>query len=324
MNVQAHRATKILELRGAIGLEVSAVDLVRDLEAARGAPVLLRIDSGGGDIDTAVAVSEALLAYPGETRAYVIRAFSAAAVIALHCAHRTMAADGLLMMHKARCASVGTANDHSRIAADLVDKDRYLERKVSAAAGLPESLFSEIDSQVLDARQCMELGIAHELGPASNRTPWPCREVTPGISAREALELLDRSRQRFDTSKAEARAAELKLAEAQSPSYAALIEQSRRPSEIDDNIPLEELESMLDGLNEVNRRRREVLDRAVLQAELCARAFEERIQSPYAEPLSWSCGACGIRNFHPPGEGSVPTPCFSCGEAIPKNQGDLK
>lgn len=106
---------------------VSAQEFKDALESVSPKPVVLRIDSSGGDVFDAFAMCSAIQRYPGRVKACVDGlAASAASYIAVVCDEVEMADYAYLMIHCASSQVRGNARDLEDVAARLRNIDANL------------------------------------------------------------------------------------------------------------------------------------------------------------------------------------------------------
>ena len=137
--------------------DVCPVDVRDALESAGDGPVTLHINSGGGDVFAAFAISNMLRAKKGKKTCMVDGvAASAASVIALVCDEVIMPENAMLMIHRASGAVWGNAGE-MRDMADTLDKidGQMLDVYENAAA---EGVDREKLAQMVEAETWLTAG----------------------------------------------------------------------------------------------------------------------------------------------------------------------
>lgn len=145
---------------------VSATAFAKALKGMSG-PISLRINSPGGDVFAARAMSAAMKEYSGgEITAYVDGyAASAASVLAV-AANRCVMADGSFMMiHNAWTFSVGNAEEHLQTAALLEKIDASLAATYATKSGKDAAHFAELMAAEtwFTAEEAIANGLADEM-----------------------------------------------------------------------------------------------------------------------------------------------------------------
>lgn len=96
------------------------IDIRRMLDGAKGKPVNVYINSGGGDLFAGVAISNMLKRHDSTTKAIIDGlAGSAASIIAFGCEEIEMPSNSYLMIHKPSCSAHGNADDLLKMAETL-------------------------------------------------------------------------------------------------------------------------------------------------------------------------------------------------------------
>lgn len=119
---------------------IRAKDFVAELRAQTAPRLHVRINSPGGDVMDGVAIYNALRAHPADIVVHVdALAASIASLIAMAGRQVVMAANAMLMVHKAWGITIGNADQH-RATADVLDKidDRQLIQAYTARSGAAE------------------------------------------------------------------------------------------------------------------------------------------------------------------------------------------
>ena len=145
---------------------VSAKQFLDQLRDAGGDDVTIHINSGGGDVFEAQAMSEAIRAYRGRVTASVEGiAASAASFFALTADEVVMNPSALLMIHNPYSYAMGDARE-MRETADLLDKVRgTMTRLYNSKTGIDASdIEAMLDAETwLDADEALEKGFVDRL-----------------------------------------------------------------------------------------------------------------------------------------------------------------
>ena len=99
VRVLARAGQTEIDIHGEIESSMTAV-VRQALKFANGQPIVVSIDSGGGDALAGFSIHDELKAYGGMVTAIVSNAFSAASVIAMACKEILIKPSGFLMMHR--------------------------------------------------------------------------------------------------------------------------------------------------------------------------------------------------------------------------------
>jgi ATP-dependent protease ClpP protease subunit len=123
---------------------VSAETIVKQIRAMTG-PIILRINSPGGDVFAARAIQAAMEAHDGEIVAHVDGyAASAASLIAVAADRCVMASGAFMMIHKAWTIGMGNADD-MLASAELLEKiDGTLAETYAAKSGGEAAAFADM------------------------------------------------------------------------------------------------------------------------------------------------------------------------------------
>jgi ATP-dependent Clp endopeptidase proteolytic subunit ClpP len=146
----------------------SAQDYINQIRAAGSSPILLRISCPGGSVFAGNAIYNALLAHkPGVTATIDSLAASMATIIMLAASKITMAANAMIMIHKASGGAWGGADELRRTAAllDSLDKtalDAYMRRVGDRMSREEFAALLETDTW-LTAQAALDLGLVDEI-----------------------------------------------------------------------------------------------------------------------------------------------------------------
>lgn len=121
---------------GEIGFETTTASVREQLANAEG-PIIVRINSPGGDVFEGVGVMNALREYDGDITVVVeSAALSAASFIAVGCGGRVVARPySEIMIHKAWSMVAGNADDVRKKIADLERQDEKIAQIYAGRAG---------------------------------------------------------------------------------------------------------------------------------------------------------------------------------------------
>ena len=134
--------------------------------------VQLRINSPGGDVFAAVAMSQMLREYSGKVVAHVDGyAASAASIVACAADECVMAKGSMMMIHKAWTMGIGNADD-LRSTSDLLDKidvqiaQGYADKSGKNVAGFIDAMSAET---WFSDQEAVEAGLADKIAEASEK-----------------------------------------------------------------------------------------------------------------------------------------------------------
>lgn len=166
---------------------VTAAEFARQLAAAGDEDVLIHVNSAGGDVFDANAMSELVRAREGRVTCVIEGlAASAASYFALTADEVRMNPSALLMVHNPWADCRGEASDMRRTA-DLLDKVRStIVRQYVSKTGMPEAdVESLMDSETwLTADEALGAGFVDAL---TDDAPVAAMAVPEGIAARMHL-----------------------------------------------------------------------------------------------------------------------------------------
>ncbi len=146
---------------------VDAETFVQTLRAMKG-DVSIRINSPGGDVFAARAMSQAIREYDGQVTAHVDGVAASAATFLTSAADKTVMAQGsMLMIHKAWTIGWGNSDDFMSTAALLEKIDGTIAQSYSASAERrdvePADFAALMAAETwLTAQEAMDLGLADE------------------------------------------------------------------------------------------------------------------------------------------------------------------
>lgn len=301
-------------LVGNIGRHITAAGVAEALEPA--GPVRLVLHSSGGDHAHGAALYHLVRARP-ETSVHVVRAASAAVLVAVAADWRTIAPDGRMLVHRCAAVAAGTAADLHRQAEALAELDAAMLEILAERTGMPGAeLEARLDAAGgelwLNAEQALEFGLVHAIvpgrpGDGSPSEPDPARVplVRAEGALRSKLERLTDAGAR-DTHMAGRRAAAVSDA-----TYATGM--AAHDADVAEAIECVGLEALSARADEAARRVTETTRHAHQHVRRQLRALTLG-GIPARQPAlpSWTCPACGLANFHQPGDAYQLASCFNC------------
>ncbi len=183
--------------------------MANQLKEAAGQPVVVRINSPGGDVFEAIAMYNQLIGHDAEVTVRIDSlCASAATVVAMAGKTVEMAENGLFMIHDPWALAIGAAAD-MRKTADLLDKAKgtivttYLTRASLSEDELAEAMTEET---WMDAGEAVEAGFVDTVTgkstqPQNTAAPWirnapatpapgATSEMTVRVDATELREVL--------------------------------------------------------------------------------------------------------------------------------------
>ncbi len=151
-------------LSGEVGTwDVSARKIADAIEDRTSAPLVIKINSVGGDVFEGFALYNAIKNHQGPTTAIVEGlAASAASLFAMACQSVIMREASMLMVHNPHTVAVGESKD-LRQSADVLDKvrDIMVQRYKTKTGQSEESLIEMLDAETwLTPEEAVELGFA--------------------------------------------------------------------------------------------------------------------------------------------------------------------
>lgn len=208
-----------IHLYSAIGTapgQFSAKAFADSLTASKGAEVLLRVNSTGGDVAEALAIVSQISTHRDRITARVDGiAASAASLIVAACRAVEMAPDALLMVHNPSTQATGEASD-LRAAADKLDTFRaQLVAVYSRRSKLPaDELDAMLNAETwLNATQAVSAGFADTILPALiqrvSNLAAPVMAVCVMAELRRDLEAITTERDALKDAAAQARVARI-------------------------------------------------------------------------------------------------------------------
>lgn len=158
------------------GIEhVSAKSISDALHDADGDDVIVRINSGGGDIFAGSEIYDLIASYKGNVLIRVVgMAASAASVIAM-AAESEIAPTGLIMIHNVRSYAAGDYRDMERSADALKEANRSIMAAYRDKTGLEESeLLNFMDNETfMSADTAVERGFINKISDYGKETKTP-------------------------------------------------------------------------------------------------------------------------------------------------------
>ena len=159
-----------LLIYGDIGWENTAKQVQERLNEFDGAPVRVRINSGGGDVYEGIAILNTLRAYSGDITVVIESlAASAASFIAVGAGGRVVIRPNAeVMVHKAWAMLSGNADDIDKMRADLARQDVKLAKiYADRAGGAPDDWLSVMAAETwYTAEEALAAGLVDEIEDA--------------------------------------------------------------------------------------------------------------------------------------------------------------
>ena len=159
-----------LLIYGDIGWENTAKQVQERLNELDGAPVRVRINSGGGDVYEGIAILNTLRAYSGDITVVIESlAASAASFIAVGAGSRVVIRPNAeVMVHKAWAMLSGNADDIDKMRADLARQDVKLAKiYADRAGGAPDDWLSVMAAETwYTAEEALAAGLVDEIEDA--------------------------------------------------------------------------------------------------------------------------------------------------------------
>ncbi len=309
------RVRRTVDLAGTVGVEVTAAKLLPELERAPGQPLLFRINSLGGDGTSGHAIADLIRAYPGHARAIIVRAVSAAALVALACDHRVIAENGYVMVHQISGVAAGYAVAHKATAKRLELVNAMMRRFIAQRTGLTDAQVAELDDKTLNAAACVRLGFAHEIGNAVYPEPRSMGDQTTLSALDRAISMLEYEL-RCDAVVPQAQ----ERAHIADTAIRTALNTNPVPSL--DGLGVTKIGALLDGAAEAQRRAMQISERELVELRIAREALKAGHVAPVRTAPYWSCGACGEANFnsHKGDSFTNPMPCVSCGVIDPSGE----
>jgi len=285
-------------------VDLTTLDMIQDgiLHCrARSLDLRLVIDSPGGDSAVALAAAQFLRGFRNEVTAEIRTALSAAAFIAMAASNRHMASNGFLLFHRATAVTAGNVTELRASAEKLADLDDALIELVTDATPLSAKRVLELmDTETwIDAYEALELGLVDELLPPVD--PPPQQPPDDANRSRDAarLQVLGQAAEPIPFPDVPRhRAASMVASE-----LAPCIAHEQRLE-----VPQEVSTDHIGAYVTLSGRRRSMLRLAHERAT----DHHRRGRRFKPQPATWTCSDCGSTNFHPPGDGLNPSPCYHC------------
>jgi len=172
--------TIFAEIGGPAGVTAQNIDA--SLRQFGSQPVIVKINSPGGDVFDGIAIYNLLRAHPQPVTAQVLGiAASAASIITMAADRIEMARNSELMIHQAWMLAVGNG-ELLRKAADILDKmDAAIAGTYAARSGQPiaEVIAMMADETFLDAGEAIDMGFADALLEADAQPTPTIQDAAP-------------------------------------------------------------------------------------------------------------------------------------------------
>jgi ATP-dependent Clp protease protease subunit len=156
---------------------VSAIDFVKELNALKQPVIHLRINSPGGDVFAARAMSQAIKEHPSKIIAHVDGVAASAATFPVIAADESVISDGgMFMIHNAWTIGMGNANDFLELAALLEKTDQSILNDYVAKTKKPiDEIKSMMDAETyLYGQEAVDAGFVNAIAetPVKNKIKW--------------------------------------------------------------------------------------------------------------------------------------------------------
>ena len=284
-----------IELHGPVGGDTFHFSLLRDLPAGR---LHVRINSGGGDPVHSYGTYHALRQHAEESGVVtteIIRAASAAVLVALAGDVRVIHGDGSIFLHCCQAATIGDSRSMVAAARRMARQDRRYAQLAADRTGQPYQIIRDLCSAetTLSSSDALKLGFVHRIagvpveptvdrGTAGERRLGTLSHIIRAMSPAWQ----HRRKQAAPVAMLAPGATDEPPAEPWPQSYR--------------NDATESLERILEA-----RRRR--------ANTLCGLRGPASYSDFWPRPVNWSCH-CGARNSHAPeNEHGFSTACCTCG-----------
>lgn len=288
-----------ITLTGPVGDQNFNIRLVSDIPPGS---VNVTIDSGGGCAMTSFAIYRQLIEHPGRVTTEIIRAGSAAVLVALAGSRRLMHGGGHFFLHRCWSATIGTAEEMSK-AADLMNgwdtaaADIYAERTGLSLERILELTEAET---TIGAEQSLELGFVHEILGEPEVLAYPgFNRQRSELACLDFEEILRSPAMRNQCSAAEPVAR-------RHPAIAATLDASRKQRP---KIKPGEEAKALDAFVENERREKDI--HKTIETRL-RRTIRQGGHMTWPAAMSWTCQNCNKVNFGPPAKSRLAIPCANC------------
>ena len=135
------------------------------LEEANGEPVVININSGGGDLYAGINIHDKLKAYSGELEIHVTGLAASAASIIAMAGKCLMSPASTLMIHNVACTDYGNKQAKQKTAKDLAVFDKGIVAVYAAKTGMAEDEIAKMmDKETfIDAKSAVEMGFVDGL-----------------------------------------------------------------------------------------------------------------------------------------------------------------
>lgn len=300
-----------IPLVGGIGQQITPGE-VRELLEPPG-PVRLWLASEGGDHAAGVAIYHIIRERPGVT-VHVVRAASAAVLVAVAADHRTIAADGRMLVHRGVTLAAGTAADLYEAAERMAKLDRdYLAvlTERTGCADLEARLDAAGGEWWLTPTEAVECGFVSAI-TSGEPDGWTPPALDPARNTLVRAEVTLRRRMKAltdDDAWHKAVTAREAAAEVSADYRAGLEAHAHDFGQAVEQHGLAALALLADeALRRVTDRTRKAL--ADTRRQLSVLDLGGKPTAPTATP--WLCATCGNPNFHEPGDWRELAACFSC------------
>lgn len=156
---------------------ISAMDFIKALLALDAQTIHLRINSPGGDVFAAVAMSQAMKEHPSKIIAHIDgQAASAATFLVMAADQSIIASSGLFMIHKSSTIAFGNADEFTKIVDLLTKTDTSIAAMYAEKTGkTPDNLLDLMgETTFYSAQEAVDNGFVDQIAENSpkNKIDW--------------------------------------------------------------------------------------------------------------------------------------------------------
>lgn len=161
------------------------------LAEAKGLPVDIEINSGGGYITAGSEIYAALKNYTGGVNIRIIWAASAASVIAM-AGHSVMEPTAMMFLHHVMSSAGGNYHQMEKEAEDLKNASKAMSMAYQLKAGITEEQAMKLmdKEEMLTAKRALELGLVDEIADGSSMAAsYEAQMIPPAMIAKAQVEM---------------------------------------------------------------------------------------------------------------------------------------
>lgn len=287
-----HLSGADIEIRTMLGRKGFGITDLENALAALDRPPVVVVRSGGGCIETAIALAKRLRA--AEARLCAYSAASAAALLVVAGRHRRIAENGWIATHRSWTAVAGGSDELDAAARMCTEIDNQLGINLARWSSMTTEQAAKAirDGYVWDARAALDAGLVDEIGP-----PVECIGQRPDALIEGPSRELHHLREASD-------AAGLR-AEWERSRVEAQARRAGAP-EINDIKAANASARVLEAATPPHRL-------AQIFSYAGGDAYQRALDPDRdRDPAFWVCERCLSFNFTPPAIGTKPTACTTC------------